>query len=152
MALPKSWFNPWLRIVSKYEKGEDIYKQEIIDALQSDYPVIYNAKPLLAGIVSGDFNFKKGTARNIKFSRPFYCLQLIKQLEYVESLIKNPDADLSGNDADAVECIESMRKEAHSELPGRRTARDLAKESVAKGHGISVRKLDGIIQELKDIH
>lgn len=150
--LPKAMLSPWIRILYRFDHGEDIYKEDVLDALESDYPVPYNAKPLLAAIVSGKYKsskyiLKKGTARNRKLQRPAVRLQLVEQFEYLEHLIENPDADLSGNDADAVEWIELMREEAQSDLKGMRTARTLAKEVIAKTYRISVRKVEEIIRE-----
>ncbi|MBV1786752.1 hypothetical protein KQ940_01630 [Marinobacterium sp. D7] len=148
MALPKLWSNPWLNIVSRYDKGLPVYKQMVVDALESDYPVSYDAKPLLAAIISGDYGFEK-PPKNLEFLSPAGCRRLIEGLEYLVHVINDCDADISAEDEDAVKLIESLRQESRSGR-GSPTALALAKESIAKSYGITARTLEIIIKEFSE--
>ena len=50
----------WYTLISRFNSGEQVHKSDIIELLESDEPIIDDAKPLLTATVKQEVSFKRG--------------------------------------------------------------------------------------------
>jgi len=132
-------FSDWLLLVKQFENNESISKQEVLRLLDSDRPVHESAKPLLAGLISGEYKLPKGP--------PATCdsVQLGAVLRYRVLLnVAIGTTDTSHWPADVQKEVRSTREAllAEANLLNGPPVKQQIKEQVAGYYSISVRTLE----------
>lgn len=116
--------SPWFSLIYRIQQGHHVEKQSIIDLLRSDAPVIDEAKTLIANVIEGKHKFKRGIKQNKLLMSPLTRLRISMAVDDLEAVFAKDTRKTRGE-----------------------TARDKAKDEVAKWYGTSVRTIEAIIEE-----
>jgi uncharacterized membrane protein len=148
LAKLKRSITPWAILVANWHKGKQIDKNEVIKLLKSGEPVSADANDFLAGALAGDVNFKRGNKPSYPPQSAAYAKLVVATVDCIEAIIKNPETIPAGDEykegrADFIK----MNQRATRKRAKRTSARQQAKDEVAKMFGISVRRVESLITE-----
>jgi len=82
--------SPWFSLLYKLKQGRHVARQDVIDLIESDLPVIDEAKPLITSIIKGEYKFAKGRKPNELLPiSPINKMMLIGWVDMLEEEILN---------------------------------------------------------------
>ncbi len=79
---------PWHDLLSKIEKGERVECEDILALIESDEPIIDEAKPLIASIIKGGYKFPKGNKPNPKLPKKYEMSYFLFTLDFYEEQLE----------------------------------------------------------------
>ena len=126
----------WEKIELNYKNGEEIFRDDILKALQSGEAVPITLNALIHAVISGEYKFKPGLRGKSKVQEAIIIINL-DSLEMIEQGI-----------TENWPCFSDLHKE--SKLHGD-TPRAVAKRYLAQSLNISERQLEKYLTEQKNI-
>jgi hypothetical protein len=139
---------PWATLVANWHKGKQIDRNEVIRLLESGKPIPLEANEFLAKALANEVKFKRGNKPSYPPQSAGYAKLVVATVDFIEAIIKNPETIPDGDEykegrADFIK----MNQRATRKRAKRTSARQQAKDEVAKMFGISVRRVESLITE-----